>query len=71
MYDAVNKGCVQFIMDVVSETWYRELKSPTTFYTAAMSLQFFTRLISKCGGLHVNDVVAIQVSMMKLYDEAE
>ena len=46
IYDTANKGCIQFIVDMVSETSYGYLKSPTTFYTAMTSLQFFTDLIS-------------------------
>ena len=58
-------------MDVVSETRYRYLKSPTTFDTAVMALQFFTHLISNCGSLHETDTVTIQLHMMKFYEEAE
>ena len=68
MYNAANKGCVQFIMHVLSETWYRELKSPTNFYTAVTDIKFFTHLISNCGGLHKTNYVTIQALMMKFYD---
>ena len=71
LYDAAKKGCVQFIMDVVIKTWYRDLNSPTNFYTTMTDLKLSTHLISNRGGLHETDVVTIQASMMKFYDTAE
>ena len=58
-------------MYVVRETWYQELKSPTTFYTAVTDLQFFNHLISNCGDLHETVAVTIQASMVKFYNEAK
>ena len=58
-------------MDVVSKTWYREIKTPTNFYTAVKALQFFMHLIANCGGLHETDAVIIQASMMKFYNNAK
>ena len=66
LYDAANKGHVQLIMDVVRYTWYRELKSPTTFYTDVTDLQFFNYLISNCSDLHETATITIQESMVKL-----
>ena len=34
-------------------------------------LQFFTHLISNCGGIHETKAVTIQASTMKLYDKVE
>ena len=58
-------------MVVVSKTWYRELKIPTTFYTAVTALHLFTHLISNCGGLHDTDAVKILASMMELHNKSE
>ena len=58
-------------MDVVRETWYRDFKSPTIFYTAAMSLQLFNQTISNCGGLYNTNAVTIQVPTMKFYNKAK
>ena len=38
LYEATHKRCVQFIVGVVSKTWYRYLNSPTIFYTAVTAL---------------------------------
>ena len=56
-------------MDLVSKTWYREIKSPTTFYTAVTALQFFTHLIYNSVGLHKTNAVTNQASMMIFYNE--
>jgi len=71
LYDAANKGCIQFLTGAVEETWYRELKSPTTFYTKVTALDFFSHLRTNCGGLHETDAVTIQAGMMGFYAEAE
>ena len=44
LYDAAETGCVNFIMSVVDETWYKELEDPDTFYTNFTALQLLEHL---------------------------
>ena len=33
LYETADTSCKNFIMEVLDETWYKELKDPDTFYT--------------------------------------
>ena len=39
LYDMVKNACQNFIMEVVDETWYKELEDPDTFYTKVTALK--------------------------------
>ena len=47
-----DKECKNFIMDVVDNTWYKELEDPDTFYTNVMALKILEHLTEFCSGLH-------------------
>ena len=52
LYETANKECKNFIMNVVDETWYKELEDPDTFYTNVMSLKLLEHLTEFCSGLN-------------------
>ena len=44
LYDASGTGCVNFIISVVDETWYKELEDSDTFYTNVTTQQLLKHL---------------------------
>ena len=58
-------------MEVVEETWYKELEDPDTFYTNAMALKLLEHLTEFCSGLHTVDEVDIPQFMRTLFSDAE
>ena len=71
LYKTANTSCKNFIMEVVNETWYKELEDPDTFYNYAMALKLLNRLTESCSGLHTVDVVDIPQVMKTLFSNAE
>ena len=59
-----------FIMDVVDETWYKELEDPDTFYTNVTALKLLEHLTEFCSGLHTVDAVDITQVMKTLFRDA-
>ena len=44
LYETANNACHSFIMTVVDETWYKELKDPDTFYTKMTAIKLLEHL---------------------------
>ena len=44
LYETANNACRSFIMAVVDETWYKEIKDPETFYTKVTPLKLLDHL---------------------------
>ena len=44
LYETADTSCKNFIMEVVDETWYKELKDPDTFYTNVTALKLLDHL---------------------------
>ena len=70
-YETADKECKNFVMDVVDETWYKELEDPDTFYTNVTALKLLEHLIELCSGLHTVDAVEIPQVMKTLFRDAE
>ena len=45
LYETADNACRSFIMDVVGETWYKELKDPDIFYTKVTSLKLLDHML--------------------------
>ena len=58
-------------MEVVDETWYKELKDPDTFYTNVMALKLLDHLTKFCSGIYTVDAVDISQVMKTLFSDAE
>ena len=59
LYETSDNACRSFIMAVVDETWYKELKYPDIFYTKVTALKLLDHLPEFCAGLHTVDAVDI------------
>ena len=58
-------------MEVVDETWYKELEDPDTFYTNVTDLKLLEHLTEFCSGLHTVYAVDIPQVMKTLFSNAE
>ena len=44
LYKTADNSCKNFIIEVVDETWYKELEDPDTFYTNVTALKLLDHL---------------------------
>ena len=58
-------------MEVVDETWYKELEDPDTFYTNVMDLKLLEHLTKFWSGLHTVDAVDIPQVMKTFFSDVE
>ena len=61
----------KFIMDVVDETWYKELEDPETFYTNVTAIKIFEHLTKLCLGIHTMGAIYIPKLMKTIFTNAE
>ena len=52
-------------MEVVDETWYKELEDPDTLYTNITALKLLDHFTEFCLGLHTVDAVDIPQLMVR------
>ena len=71
LYEAAERGARQFIIDVVEETYIRDLKHARLFYTRVKPIDFLNHLQATCGGLHAIDLLALQGSMQTAHKECD
>ena len=45
----------KFILEVVNETWYKEIEDPNTFYTNVTALKLLEHLTKFYSGIHTVD----------------
>ena len=69
LYESAERGARQFILEVVEETYIRDLKHPRFFYTRVTPMEFLNHLQSTCGGLHAIDLLALQITMQTAHKE--
>jgi hypothetical protein len=55
-YKAAKRGVTEFLLNVVNEIWYNNLKDAKTFYTQVMTLKIMVYLDANSGGLHAIDI---------------
>ena len=58
-------------MEVVDETWYKELEDPDTFYTNVTALKILDHITEFCSGLHTVDAVDVPQLMKTLFSNSE
>ena len=58
-------------MEVVDQTWYKELKDPDTVYTNITNLKILDHLTKFCSGLHTVNAVDIPQVMKTHFSNAE
>ena len=71
MYKIADNACCSFIMTVVDETWYKELKEPDTFHTKVTAIKILEHLTEFCVALHTVDAVDIPQLMKELYKDSD
>ena len=67
LYKTADNSCINFIMVVVDETWYKELEDPDIFYTNGTALKLLYHLTKFCASLHTVDAVDIPQLMKTLF----
>ena len=71
LYKTANNSCKNFIMEVIDETWYKDLEDPDNFYRNVMALKLLDHLTKFCSGLHTVDAVDIPQVMKTLFNSAK
>ena len=71
LYETADTEYKNFIMEVVDETWYKELEDHDTFYTNITALKLLEYLTEFCSDLHTVDAVDIPQVMKTLLIDAE
>ena len=71
LFEAAERGARQFIIDVVEETYIRDLKHSRFFYTRVSPIEFLNHLQSTCGGFHAIDLLALQSTMQTAHKECD
>ena len=71
LYETADNACRSFIMTMVDETWYKELKDPDTFYTKVTTIKLLEHLTEFCAGLHTVNAVDIPQLMKELYKNSD
>ena len=69
LYEAAEQAARKFIIDVVEETYIRDLKHSRLFYTRVKPIDFLNHLQATCGGLHAIDLLALQGTMQTAHKE--
>lgn len=70
-YTTAEREAQQFILAVVKDTWVKELKSSSTFYTRVTAKELLDHLQETCTRLHALDVLALQNEMQTYHVDAE
>ena len=71
LYETADTSCKNFIMEVVDETCYKELKEPDKLYTNVTALKLLDHLTEFCSGLHTVNAVDITQVMKTLFRNVE
>ena len=71
LYETADTSCKNFIMEVVDETWYKELEDPDMFYTNVTALKLLGHLTKFCSRLSTLYAVDISQVMKTLFSDAE
>jgi hypothetical protein len=61
----------KFILAKVKDTWVRELKDATTFYTKVLAINLLQHLQSTCLGTHTIDALSLQIEMREFHKAAD
>ena len=67
----VDTACKNLIMEVVDETWYKDLEDPDTFYTIFTALKLLDLPTNFCLGLHTVDALEIPQLTKTLFTNAD
>ena len=71
LFEVVERGVRQFILDVIEETYDPDLKLNKFYYTRVTPIEFLDHLQATCGGLHAIDLLALQGEMQTAHKECD
>ena len=71
LYKMADNAWKNFIMEVVDETWYKELEDPDTFHTNVTALKLLDHLTEFCLGLHTINAVDVPQVTKTLFRNTE
>jgi hypothetical protein len=70
-YKVAERGAANFLLAMVDETWYADLKDADTFYTKVLTINLMAFLNANSGGLHADDMLTLQTNMHGYYAQAD
>ena len=71
LYETADTSCKNFIMEVVDETWYKELEDPDAFYTNVTAHKLLDHLTEFCLVLHTVNAVGVPQVTKTLFSNTE
>ena len=71
LFAAVERESRKFVLDIVEDTWVRELRAPDLFYTAVNPRALLSHLQAMCVGLHATDVLNLHNEMQTYHEDME
>jgi hypothetical protein len=70
-FKAAKHGAAKFLLKVVYEVWYNDLKDADTFYKKVTAREIITFLDANSGGLHAIDMISLRTNMHNYYTQAD
>jgi hypothetical protein len=61
----------KFLLNVVNEIWYKDLKNANIFYTKVTAIDIMALLDANSRGLHVLDMITLHTDMMQYYVQVD
>ena len=69
-YKAAERGTAKFLLTMVDETWYADLKDADTFYMKILTIEIMAFLNANRRGLHAVDMLTLRMNMHGYYAQA-
>ena len=70
-YETARRETTQFVLDVVANTWVRELRDSESLYTKVSPKDIFSHLQAGCTGRHAFDLLVLHNEMQRYHLEVE
>ena len=70
LYAVAKREARHFLLDVVEDTWVRELRELRTYYTKVTALQILVHMLASCSGGHAIDALSLQIEMREYHTKA-
>ena len=70
-YETARRETTQFVLDVVADTWFRELRDSDSLYTKVFPMDIFSNFQVGCTGRHALELLALHNEMHRYHLEVE
>jgi hypothetical protein len=70
LYDTAKCGCEKFVLDIVDETWYHELKDEHSGYALLITKAIFDHIAMRWDGLTKSEASDLPLQLPGLWDTA-